>query len=71
MEFNFDIGDGSNMRYVQCIISAVVIDIEANQSLEDGVDKRLYGGVNGMWWWYYMMDYCLLETVGERFTNSG
>ena len=48
MGFDFDIDDVTNMRYVNCVITGDVVDVEAGQSLEEGVDEGLCGDVNGM-----------------------
>ena len=44
--FDFDIGDGSNVRYMNCVIPVATVDVEAGQSLEEVVDEGLCGDVD-------------------------
>ena len=41
--FDFDICDGSNVRYVQRVIPGAVVDVETGQSLEEDTDESLCG----------------------------
>ena len=50
MGFDFDIDDVTNMRYVNCVITGAVVDVEAGQSMDEGVNERLDGDVDGVQW---------------------
>ena len=45
---DFDIGDGSNVRYMKCDIPGAVVDVKASQSLEEGIYERLCSDISGV-----------------------
>ena len=48
VRFDFNIYDGSNVRYMQRVISGTVMYVEADQSSEESVDEKLRGDVDVM-----------------------
>ena len=49
MWFDFDVGNGANMRDVKRIISCVIVVVEVDQSLEEYIYKESIGGEGWVW----------------------